>query len=310
MDVLTHTFAAVTLGLAGHRRWGWKGTACLTAAAAVPELERFAALGGAAVRVEAGYGAGHSLLVVPFAALLVAALVRRWLGGWKTALQVVAIALFSHLALDLLSGPGVRLLWPLWPGFSGRAIAAHYDLLILLTLGLGLAVPQLLNLVNRDIGAASYNLERPARIALLAVALLLVARAVMAMEMDRRLTDASISDFDLAPSAIHPLSWFLIRDTGPGYTIEEVTPRGFGPPLRFRKPQPNRAFETAAESRLGRAFLEMARFPQYSLERGDKGMRVRIRDLRFFTPGGDGRQYSIEIEVSPELEVVSQKAIW
>ena len=52
----------------------------------------------------------------------------------------------------------------------------------------------------------------------------------------------------------------------------------------------------------------MARFPHYSLERGEKGMRVRISDMRFYSPGGSSKEYSVEIEVTPQLQVVAQRA--
>jgi len=104
------------------------------------------------------------------------------------------------------------------------------------------------------------------------------------------------------------LSWYAIADEGNAYTVEEITPWKSGPVLRFRTAQENRAFETAADSPLGQAFLEMAQFPQYTLERGERGMLVRIRDLRFYSPGGEGKEYSVEIEVTPQLEVVKQRA--
>ncbi len=308
MDALTHTLVAVTAGAAGNRRWGWRGTLWLAAAANLPELERVTALGSTAAWVESGYGAGHSLLAVPVLALASGALLRR-LGGWKNAAGIAALGLATHLALDLISGPGVRLLWPLSSQFYGRLLLARYDLPTLLVLLLALLFTPLLNLVNRDIGARAYRPETPARLGLAVLAMLLLFRGVVQVELNNRLSGSS-EEYSLAPSPLHPLSWFLVRDGGPYYTVEEVTPVGFSTPLRLRKAQPNRAFETAAETRLGRAFLAVARFPQYSLENGKKGMLVRIQDLRFFTPTGQGKECSVEIEVTPELEVVAQRARW
>ncbi|MBI3666010.1 MAG: metal-dependent hydrolase [Acidobacteria bacterium] len=307
MDALTHTLVALTIGMAGFRRWGRKGTLYLVAAANLPELERLAALGGQAAWVKACYGAGHSLITAPLLGLLLWALLRRKLGPAR-ALEVVSLGLGSHLVLDLLSGPGVRLLWPFSGAFYGLTLLARYDLLTLLVLGLVLLGPRLLNLVNRDIGAATYRPEKPARVGLVTVALLLVVRLAMLLMVTSRLEAASTSGFSLSPSALHPLTWYAVSDAGMAYTVEEVTANGYGPAFRFRKMETNRALETAAETPLAQAFLEIARFPQYSLEAGDHGMRVRIRDMRFFTPAGQGKEYSVEIEVTPQLQVVAQKA--
>ena len=306
MDAVTHTVVAVAIGMAGHRHWGRRGILGVAAAANLPELERAIALGSPAAWVQVVYGAGHSLLTAPLLGVLLAAAVARRLASWKTAALLVGLGLGSHVALDLLSGPGVRLLWPLSRQFYGLRLVARYDLLILAVLAAALIAPRLLNLVNRDMGAALYSPQRPARAGLAAVVLLLAARAVLLAMVESR-TDQSGS-FALSPSAIHPLTWYSVADAGSTYTVEEITPWSDGPTMRLRKAQPNRAFETAAETPLAQAFLEIAQFPQYSLERGEKGMLVRIRDLRFFSPGGHGKEYSVEIEVTPQLQVVGQRA--
>lgn len=308
MDALTHSLVALTIGSAGHPRWGPRGAWLLVAAANLPELERLAALGGAARWVEWSYGAGHNVAVLPLLALAAAAAVHGRVGGWRRALELAALALLSHLALDLASGPGVRLLWPFSTQFYGWTLLARYDLLTLLALGAALMGPRLLNLVNSDIGARPYRLQGPARAGLAAVLLLLAARGAIRWEVDRLLGEFSTEGSALAPSVIHPWNWYLVRDLGPAYSIEEVSITSVGSSHRFRKIETNRALETAADTPLGRAFLAMARFPQYSLERGEKGMLVRIRDLRFFVPGGHGREYSVEIEVTPALKVVAERA--
>ena len=280
---------------------------CLALAANVPDLERVVALASPAASVKASYGAGHSGPAVLVWGTLLFLLLAWRLRDRKTALTLAGLALGSHIALDLVSGPGVRLLWPLSQTFYGLRVVARYDLTILFTLGVALVGPLLLNLVNRDMGAAPASSSRAARRGLIVVALLLALRGGMLVLLEYRAA-ASMSGFALAPTALHPLSWYAVADEGNAYTIEEITPWRYGPVLRYRKAQPNRAFETAADTALGQAFLEMAQFPQYSLERGERGMLVRIRDLRFYSPGGEGKEYSVEIEVTPQLEVVRQKA--
>lgn len=308
MDVLTHTAVGVTAGLAGYRRWGRAGTLWLAVAANLPELERAVSLGGPAAFVEVIYGAGHSLITVVGLGLLLGAWLARRRRNWRDGMAIAGLGLGSHLVLDLVSGPGVRLLWPVSQHFFGLRLVARYDLLILASLGIALIGPLLLNLVNQDIGAVPFSPDRAARTGLVGVLLLLAVRGGIMLVLEDRVAGGSRSGFALAPSALHPLTWYAVMDEGSVYTVGEVTPWRYGPELRYRKALPNRAFETAADSPLGQAFLEIARFPQYSLESGEKGMLVRIRDLRFYTPAGEGKEYSVEIEVTPQLEVVRQRA--
>ena len=302
MDVLTHTVVAVTIGMAGFKRWGRRGVLGLVAAANLPDLERVISLGSSAAWLKVMYGAGHSLMLAPVWGLLLAALLARWLRDRKTAATITGLGVGSHVALDLVSGPGVRLFWPISSQLYGWRLMARYDLLTLGWLGLMLLGPRLLNLVNRDMGAKPSS-PRPAALVGLAGVALLVAVRVVAMGLLEGRTQGT-----LVPSALSPLTWYAVADAGAAYTIDEVTPWGYGVSLRFRKPQPNRAFETAADTPLGQAFLELAQFPQFSLEPGDRGMLVRIRDLRFYSPAGQGKEWSVEIEVTPQLQVVSQRA--
>ncbi len=306
MDALTHTLTAAALGLAGGRRWGRRAPLWLAFSANLQKMELLARFGGPAAWLEASYGACHSVFTTPLLGLLAVVALRRRLGGWKSAGEIVAVGLASHLALDLVTAPGVRLLWPLSSEFYGCSLLARYDLLTIAVLSLALVGPLLLNLVNRDIGAASYNPQPAARAGLAIVLLLLAARGAIKLQLDRRLG----ADGELTPSVIQPMSWYLVRDQGTAYTVEEVTLTSNGSPRQYRKPEPNRVFETAADTPLGRAFLADARFPHYTLESGRKAMLVRIRDLRFYTPAGQAKDYSVEIEVTAALQVVSQRVRW
>jgi membrane-bound metal-dependent hydrolase YbcI (DUF457 family) len=312
MDALTHTVVALAIGLAVYPRRApgrarRAGLLWLVAAANTPEIERAAGLYSPAAMVKVIYGAGHSLLTVPALALLLAAVVAHRLHNWRTAAGIAGLGLGSHLILDFLSGPGLRLFWPLRSAFYGLRLIASYDLWILLVLAVALIGPMLLNLVNQDIGAVPYSPQKAARVGLVMVLVLLFARGATKFVLEGRAAEPS-AGFALEPSPLNPLTWYAVSDDGNAYQVDELTPWGYGPTLRFRKAEPNRAFETAADTALGQAFLEMAKFPQYSLEHGEKGMLVRIRDLRFYTPAGEGKEYSVEIEVTPQLEVVRERA--
>jgi membrane-bound metal-dependent hydrolase YbcI (DUF457 family) len=302
MDVLTHTATAIALGMAFSRRWGRRGTLGVVIVANLPELERVVGLTNPAMLVRVAYGALHSVATLPLLGALFVLAAGRKLGSRRAAAEIAAAGLGSHIALDLVSGPGVRLLWPFARQFYGVRLLARYDLFVLLALITTLIAPALLNLVNKDLGAKPYQLYKPARAGLILVALLLVLRAGTMLNLEGRTSAA------LGPSALHPFAWYSVTDAGSTYNIEEVTPWREGPEFHFRKPQSNRVYEAAADTPLAQAFLEVAQFPQYSLERGEKGMLVRIRDLRFFAPGGGGKEFSVEIEVTPQLQVVAQRA--
>lgn len=308
MDALTNTAVAIAVGVAGYSRWKRPGLIWLAVAANLPEIERLVYLGGPAAWVKAAYGATHSLFTLPILALLLGLVVARRLHDRKAAALIVAAGLGAHLALDLVSGPGVRLLWPLSARFYGLRLLARYDLLILLILLITLVGPRLLNLVNRDMGAPLYSPARPARFGLACVLLLLGARGVAKAALEARAAEEAGPGFVLDPSALSPLTWYVVSDGGQAYFVEQMTPWSSGPTMHFNKPRPNRAFETAADTPLAQAFLEIAQFPQYTLERGETGMLVRIRDLRFYAPAGERREFSVEIEVTPQLEIVSQRA--
>ena len=308
MDWVTHTLAGAAIGAGGYPWWGRRGVIGAVIAAQLPELERVLALAGPATWLQAAYGAGHSLFALPVLAALLVVGFQRWLGGWGSALAAAAAGLASHAALDLVSGPGVRLLWPLGAQFYGLSILARYDVLVLLVLGVALAGPALLNLVNQDIGASRYQPQKAARAGLVVVGLLVAGRGAVYEAYESRVAPPSTAGYVLTPSPFNPLTWYVVTDLGPAYTVEEFRLGRYGPALRFRKAEPNRAFETAADTPLAQAFLSFAVFPQYTLERGARGMLVRIRDMRFYSPGGDNRQYSVEIEVTPQLQVVAERA--
>jgi membrane-bound metal-dependent hydrolase YbcI (DUF457 family) len=308
MDALTNTTVAVTLGMAGYKYWGRRGLVWVVLAANAPELERLVYLAGPAIWVKSAYGASHSLLMAPLLGLLLALIAVRRLRNARAAAAAVAAGLGSHLLLDMVSGAGLRIFWPFSSQFYGLRLLARYDLLTLAILLAALIGPRLLNLVNRDMGAPAYSPQTPARIGLMCILLLLAVRGAAKFSLEDRAQEETGSSFALDPSALSPLTWYVVSDAGPAYMVEEITPWSTGPTMRFRKPQSNRAFETAADTPLAQAFLQIAQFPHYTLERGEKGMLVRIRDLRFYAPAGQRKEFSVEIEVTPQLEVVGQRA--
>ena len=68
------------------------------------------------------------------------------------AFLVCAIGIAAHLLLDLMSGVGVRLLWPFRARWFAFDLLRDFDIWILMFLVAGLLLPMLIGLVSEEIG--------------------------------------------------------------------------------------------------------------------------------------------------------------
>jgi inner membrane protein len=143
------------LARAGFRHATPRATAIMVVAANIPDIDVVSWLWGGAAYIHYHRNLTHSLIALPFMALLAVAIVRcfgrgeiKWLSAWIIALIAVA----SHLILDLTNIYGVRLLLP----FSGRwfhqDITPVIDVTIFSIVLLGVAAPALGRLVGSEIG--------------------------------------------------------------------------------------------------------------------------------------------------------------
>jgi len=97
----------------------------------------------------------HSLIALPFMALLSVALVR-WIGRkevrWLPAFWIATLAVASHLILDLTNVYGVRLLLPFSGHWTHWDLTPVVDLTIWAILLLGVIAPWFGRLVGSEIG--------------------------------------------------------------------------------------------------------------------------------------------------------------
>jgi membrane-bound metal-dependent hydrolase YbcI (DUF457 family) len=318
MDALTHLAVAGAAGLAlGRSRWkpqraGWL---ILAAAALAPDAEQALRSFDTALYLRLYHGPLHSLAA---AGVIIAAL---WWLGRKRAVPAAAILAAagagSHLFLDLFSGYGAALFWPLSPRRWHWPLLANYDLATLVILGLTLAGPAVLNAVNREIGATRVNHARAAWVALALLAAMLPVRAVLRARISAAAhaspLAAEADSVSVFPVQVLPWLWLAVEDTPIAYLVYEVNAiTGQRTPfiVRLAKPLPNNYLNTARETPTGKAFLDMATYPLYSLEEGSRAPRVRIRDLAFYTPGGSDRPFSVEIEVTSTQKVLAERAVF
>jgi membrane-bound metal-dependent hydrolase YbcI (DUF457 family) len=291
-------------------------------------MERVLRLFSASFYVRIYRGPLHSLFGASVLAVVAAYLWWRYLAEDRHAavrdrsVAITAIVLAfggcgSHLLLDLFNGYGVQLFWPFTQVRVGWPLMADYDLPVLVLLGLSFLGPALLNAVNREIGAARVRSPRAAWIVLGLIALLLPTRAWLRARAWDAVHSAPLTEEPesqaVFPSAISPWIWVAVEETSISYMIYEVDAvSGLRRPylVRLPKPRPNNLLVGARDSATGRAFLQLATYPFYSIEEGHRAVRVRIRDLAFYSPGGSDRPYSVEIELTSTMKILSESAVF
>jgi LexA-binding, inner membrane-associated putative hydrolase len=221
-----------------------------------------------------------------------------------------------HLLLDAFHGYGERLLWPVSSARFGLPLVGSYDVATLAVLLLSIGIPMTLNLVNAEIGAARVSGARAALAGLLFVLALLPGRYALRERALAAADPTLLPDTEsraVHPSPFLPWRWYLVQDTPISYLVQEVDaidPRVMAGMIRFRKPVENNFLVAARDAASGRAFLELAAYPLFTLQEGQRGVSVRIRDLQFYVPGAGERPYSVEIEVNSESRVLAERVFF
>ena len=113
------------------------------------------------------------------------------------------------------------------------------------------------------------------------------------------------------PYMMNPFRWYGVVDTGESYIAMEVDSLApaVDPEGRTRvypKPEWTPAANAARDTRLGRAYLEWARYPLVETEKLDgasPGFLVRFRDLRFIYPDSRRSALGAYVLLSPTLQV-------
>ncbi len=335
MDSLTHLLVAAAMaqagasvlspegcgGMARHAPTPlgrMRGAALLVVSAIAPDAEAALSFFDPALYVRLYHGPLHSILGAIALLTAFALAYQRWLSPSTALFRCLAVAaagVGSHLGLDLFQGYGEQLFWPLTAHRYGVPLMAQFDLPVLAVLFLGMVGPALLNMVNREIGAPPVSYARPARVALALVLFLLPIRALFrarAYDTAAAALTEERESFAVFPSALAPWRWNAVEDTTIAYLLYEVdTWSGQTRPfLRLRKPRPNNFLVAAGEAGTARAFLDLASYPFYSLEEGRRGVLVRIRDLAFFSPGGSDRPFSVEVEVTSTMKILSERTVF
>ena len=338
MEPITHFLTGACLGRAGFNRKTALATLTMTLAAEAPDLDVLGSFRGSAFGFAHHRGFTHSFVGVPLDALVVVGfvyLVWRLRGRkvkdpklpprWGLLFFYACFAGLSHILLDFTNNYGVRPFWPFSEKWYSWDIVFIVEPVMLALMILGLLVPSVFGLIDKEIGARSRG-PRGRIAATLALAGIVLMwglrdyehrRAVNALEA-RSYNGADPLRASAYPKAIDPFHWYGVVETPAFFALAsvdsltpEVDPEG---KLEIRyKPEETPVTLAAKNSYVGRAFLDWAQYPITEtevLQPPQQGSIVTFQDLRFAgiprsLTGSRGRgALSKAVEVDRNLEVV------
>jgi inner membrane protein len=336
LEPITHFLTGACLGRAGLNRKTALATLTLTLAAEAPDLDIFSRFGGPAFGFAHHRGFTHSFLGLPLVGALVVAFVYvvwRLRGrkvndpklspSWGLLFIYAYVAGVSHILLDFTNNYGVRPFWPFSERWYSWDIVFIVEPVMLAFLALGLVVPFLFSLVDKEIGAKQRGPRGrfAASLALLGVALMWGVRdyehrqAVSALEA-RTYNDADPIRASAYPTWFNPFHWDGVVETQAFFALApvnsltpEVDPEG-RVEIRY-KPEETPITLAAKKSYMGRVFLDWAEYPITEVEQLEAGSYiVRFQDLRYMSvpkaiAGGRGRRVlGAAVQLDKNLHVV------
>jgi inner membrane protein len=337
LEPITHFLTGACMGRSGLNRKTALATLTLTLAAEAPDLDVIAGIvRGPAFGFAHHRGFTHSLLGVLLDALVVLGFVylvwrlrRRKLSDpnlpprWGLLYLYACLAGLSHILLDFTNNYGVRPFWPFSEKWYSWDIVFIFEPVMFAFLVLGLIVPSIFGLIDKEIGARrrSPRGRVAATLALSGVVLLWGLRdyehrrAVNALEA-RTYNGVDPLRTSAYPKWIDPFHWYGVVETPAFFALgsvdsltPEVDPEGR---LEIRyKPEETPVTLAAKNSYIGRVFLDWAQYPiteTESLQPPQRGFIVVLQDLRFsgITIAGrrSSRALSRAVKIDKDLKVV------
>lgn len=295
------------MGRAGLNRKTALATLTLTLAAEAPDLDIIGGFWGRAFGFEHHRGFTHSFAAVPLdAAVVVGFVYLVWRlrkrktkdpnvpPRWGVLFLYACLAGLSHILLDYTNAYGVRPFWPFSEKWYSWNIVFIFEPVIFGLLLLGLILPSLFSLIDREIGDRSRGPKgRVAAIAALTGVAFLWGlrdyehrRAVNALEARtyRNIEPLRVSAY---PAPINPFEWYGVVETPAFFALANVDALGpdVDPDGRMEirnKPEETSITLAAKKSYAGRVFLDWAEYPITETETLEDGnYLVRFQDLRY-----------------------------
>jgi inner membrane protein len=309
LEPVTHFLTGACLGRAGLNRKTALATLTLTLAAEAPDLDVISRIGGRAFAFAHHRGFTHSFLGAPLdAAVVVGFVYLLWrLRGrktkdpnlpprWGLLFFYACLAALSHILLDFTNNYGVRPFWPFSERWYSWDIVFIFEPVMFAFLLLGLTVPSLFSLIDREIGVRSRG-PRGRLAATLALTGVVLSwglrdfehrRAVNALAA-RTYQDAEPLRISAYPALADPFHWYGVVETPAFFVLAQVN--ALGPEvdseghldIRY-KPQETPVTLAAKKSYLGRVYIDWAQYPITETEMlppPESGYIVNFQDLRF-----------------------------
>ncbi len=309
MEPITHFLTGACLGRAGLNRKTALATLTLTLAAEAPDLDVLGSFHGSTFGFAHHRGFTHSFLGVPIDAVAVVGfvyLIWRLRGRktndpnlpprWGVLFLYACLAGLSHILLDFTNNYGVRPFWPFSEKWYSWDIVFIWEPVMLVFLFLGLVVPGLFALIDKEIGTRRRGPRGQVAATLALVGVVLMwgvrdyehRRAVNALEA-RTYNGADPMRASAYPKMIDPFHWDGVVETPTFFALApvnsltpEVDPEGR---LQIRnKPEETPVTLAAKNSYAGRVFLAWAQYPiteTETLQPPQEGYIVRFVDLRY-----------------------------
>ena len=303
------------LSRAGLNRKTGLATLTLTLALEAPDIDSFSYFGGGINGLQHHRGITHSFVGAPFVALLVVAIVycvNLWLQrgknargapklppNWKLLYCYALLGALVHLFQDFTNNYGVRPFAPFNEKWYAWDIVFIIDPVMLVALLLALTLPALMALITEEIGSAKpqFRGRGAAIFALLCLAAVILVRDFEHRRAVNALNERTYRDQDplrvsAFPQMLNPFAWNGVVETRDFFQMlpvdsaaGEIDPLGIGV-VRF-KPEETPVTLAAKKSRLGRVYLDWARYPLVTVEQIEGGRnQVQFEDLRFESAEG------------------------
>lgn len=317
MDPVTHLLTGACVSRAGLNRKTGLATLTLALAFEAPDIDSIYYFGGGVTGLQHHRGITHSLIGAPFVAAGVIAIVygiHRWRSlrqktisadasigafpklplNWKLLYGYALLGALVHLFQDFTNNYGVRPFAPFNEKWYAWDIIFIVDPIMLLALFLGLVLPALMALITEEIGSRKPRFRgRGAAI----FALLCLAAVILVRDFEHRRAVNALNArtyrgedplrVSAYPQPINPFSWNGVVETQDFFQMApvdsgsgEVDPQNMAI-VRF-KPEETPVTLAAKRSRLGRVYLDWARYPLVTTEKLEGGRYlVQFEDLRF-----------------------------
>ena len=310
MDNLCHSLVGAALAECGMKKHTAYATPTLIIAANLPDIDVLAIPLGHGIDFRRGHT--HGLVALVILPILLALIMRWWSRrrgaegfDFRATIALAAVGVATHPFLDGMNTYGVRWLMP----FSGRWFSAESLFIIDLFMWGALAAGWWWGQQLSRRGDA--HPERPARIAIVAAALYLIAM-ISATEWTRRTVlgyaratagAVPVSQLLVSPRPFSPLMRDLVVRIGDQYQFGEAkvfsrdwTIYQHALPLNSEHP----AARAAAMTPEGRKFLVWSQMPYYAIAEGARSASVRLDDARYSTGQSSFAAVFVEVPRRPD----------